>query len=124
MSFEIDLYTFLNDNITTTGNVSSNITNTNENDYLIYTKITTSTTYSHDGSDKIETARYQFDGYAQKKIDALNIIEEVQELLDNFHGWMGDTRVQGVFVLDEFDDYEDETGLYRNETELKFQYYK
>ncbi len=124
MSFEIDLNTYLQDNITTTDEVSSDISNTNESKYLVFHKISTARTYSHDGPDGTETARYQFDAYANKKVDTLNIIKEVKDKLENFQGWMEDTQVHGVFVIDEFGSHEKETGLYRNELELEFQYYE
>jgi len=123
MSFRENFYSFLSGNLIKPEAVTSNVGSV-QNGYLVYQRIVTTQEYAHDGHLGLITARYQFDAYADKKQDALLIIEELKTLLDDYVGNMGETKVQGVFIVNEFDTFDSGSDLFREEIEFNIQYYK
>ena len=123
MPFENALYNFLSANLTIPDEITANKTpQSTQNNYLQYQRIDSNRDYAHDGSLKLVFADYQFDAYSTRKSNAIAIKKDLQEKLEDFNGYMGDYRVQGVFLTNEFDLYEDDTKLYREEVEYRIQY--
>ena len=123
MIFKNDLYTFLSANLSVPTAVTSNVGNVRDG-YLVFQRILTNRVYAHDGNSGLVMARYQFDAYANKKQDAVLIINELKTLIDNYSGLLGESKVQGVFIVNEFDTLDQDSGMYREEIEFNIQYYE
>jgi len=123
MSFRENFYSFLSGNLIRPEAVTSNVGSV-QNGYLVYQRVVTTQEYAHDGHLGLITARYQFDAYADKKQDAVAIIDELKNILDGFIGFIGSTHIQGVFIVNEFDTFDSGSDLFREEIEFNIQYYK
>lgn len=123
MSFKQDLYTFLSSNITKADIVSANRSIGDSEKYLTYQKLNNDRDYSHDGYNKMARATYLFEIYAKEKNQATAIADQLIDKLDDYIGVMGSTRIQGTFVIREFDDFDKDTNMYVEEIEIDIQYY-
>ncbi len=129
MGIEADLYNFLDTKLNY--DVYAGKAPKGKNESLIIKKIFKNTEYSHEGNSGLCYVDYQFDAYSAKKEDAISIREDLKNEIEDYIGDMGDsenesenTTVQGVFLKNEFDDFEDDSKLYRETQEYRIQYYE
>lgn len=77
---------------------------------IVIHKVSGPREHSHDGPSALAHPRYQFDIYAKDAQAANDLAEKVRLALDGYKGTMGGVdgvRVDGVFLEDERDDYDD-----------------
>lgn len=77
---------------------------------IVIHKVSGPREHSHDGSSGLARPRFQFDMYAATAEAANDLAEKVRLALDGFRGTMGGVsgvRVDGVFLENERDDYDD-----------------
>ena len=120
MGIEADLYSHLDDNLSC--NIYANKAPQGEKEFLLITKIYKDTEYSHDGNSGLCYADYQFDIYSARKDHAIDIRQALEGEIDGYTGNMGDTTLQGVFLTNEFDGYEEGANLHRETQEYTIQY--
>ena len=123
MTFEFVFPQFLQSNLAKPNTVSPNkVPQSGEPPFLVYQLVTAQRESTHDGNDQLVWAEYQFDCYAKKKQSAVEVMQELRELIEDYDGYINGVRVQGCFLIDQFDTYEENSKLYREEREYRIQY--
>ena len=84
---------------------------------IVYTRISGRGDYHMGGPSGLAMPRYQLDAWAPKADDATALANLIKDRIDGFRGIMGAgpvaITVQGVFILDEREDYDDTVKLHR-----------
>ena len=84
---------------------------------IVYTRISGAGIYHMGGPSGLAMPRYQIDAWAPKVDDATTLANLIKIRIDGFQGVMGSglaaVKVQGVFLLDEREDYDDTVKLHR-----------
>lgn len=84
---------------------------------IVYTRISGQGIYHMGGPSGLAMPRYQLDAWAPKADDATTLANLIKDRIDGFRGVMGSgpmaVTVQGVFLLDEREDYDDTVNLHR-----------
>ena len=123
MAFQNALNSWLLNNIEKANGISPNKISQNADDkFLKHQKINTNNPLSHDGPLGINTGYYQLNSYANRKIDAQNIIEEVKAKLNGFDGYIGSYRVSGIEIVTENNGFDDSTNMYMERLDLRIPY--
>ncbi len=97
--------------------------------YGIITVIGNTRERTHDGRDGLAEARVQIDWFAksdteteQLSRETIIILEQVQNETIGVHQGEGGIFIAQVTIETEFDDYEDDTGLFHKAIDLTIQY--
>ncbi len=84
---------------------------------IVYTRISGRGIYHMGGPSGLAMPRYQVEAWAPKADDATTLANLIKDRIDGFRGVMGAgaeaVTVQGVFLLDEREDYDDTAKLHR-----------
>lgn len=89
---------------------------------VLYTRIATRRGVTHSGADGLAEPRIQFDVYAQDPDSADSVAEQLRMALHGFRGSMGDLEVGSVFVVNDQDADDAETGLFRRILDAQITY--
>ena len=82
---------------------------------IVYHRISGAREHSHDGSSGLAHPRFQLDLWAKTHIAAKDLAEKVRAALDGYKGVMGGVGgvdVNGVFLEDDDDGYDDDLQVY------------
>lgn len=84
---------------------------------IVYTRVSGQGIYHMGGPSGLAMPRYQVDAWAPKADDATTLANLIKGRIDGFRGVMGAgaeaVTVQGVFLIDEREDYDDAVKLHR-----------
>ena len=124
MSFEQAFQSFLDDNLTDVGFITANLAPQGETKGIMYQKISTmrDREIDHDGIMNLVAVSFQFNFYADRKVEAAGMRDQLQQLLAGYDGQMGDYRVQGAFITDERDYFDTEARVFRESVDYRIQY--
>lgn len=125
MAFLDDIFTFIQTQAPITALVGENVhpvklPQTPGLPAVVFQKISRPRIYSHDGDSGLGNARYQFSAWAETLASAEAIRQALIDSFSGFNGVMGDTSRANSFILNEQDDEEPETGLYRQMVDIEF----
>lgn len=79
---------------------------------IAYHRISTPREHSHDGPSGLAHPRFQFDLYARTYAGISELAEGVRASLDGYKGLLGGVDVQGVFLEDDDDGYDDDLEVF------------
>ena len=80
---------------------------------VVYQLVSSPRMVAHDGVLPDTESRYQFDAWATTHVTATDVAGQLTAALLGYTGDMGSTSVAIPRRTNEFDSYEDDTGLYR-----------
>lgn len=84
---------------------------------IVYSRISGRGDYHMGGPSGLAMPHYQIDAWAPKADDATALANLIKDRIDGFRGVMGTgpaaVTVQGVFLIDEREDYDDTVKLHR-----------
>lgn len=89
---------------------------------VLYTRVGTARAASHSGPDGLAEPRIQFDVWAQDPDSADAVAEQLRLALNGFRGQMGDVEVGSSMVVNEHDDDDPDTGLFRRVLDTQIQH--
>lgn len=78
----------------------------------VYHKVSGAREHSHDGASGLARPRFQFDLYATSYAAAIALATAVREAIDGFKGISAGVSIEGCFLEDEDDGYDDELKVY------------
>ena len=124
MSFEQAFQTFLDSNLIDVGFITANLAPQGETKGIMYQKISTmrDREIDHDGTMNLKAVNFQFNFYAEKKSKAVEMRDQLQQVLADYNGQMGDYRVQGAYITDERDYFDSEARVFRESVDYRIQY--
>lgn len=125
MGFSTDLYSYLDKNLLEPNVISAGKGKDSAGDkYLIYNNNTDRADYELAGASGLQIALYQFDAYADRKVDAEKIIDELIELLEDYKGDMEGFKIGWIYQDDKFDGMDQDTEMYRQGLRVNIHYYR
>ena len=69
---------------------------------------------SHDNAGGLERTRYEFNVEADQWSEAKSLADAIITVLSGYRRNAGDTvRIDGIFLLNRFQNYDDNTGIFR-----------
>ena len=80
---------------------------------IVYQKISGPKLYSHDGEAGLAYPRIQFSCMADDPDEATSVAAQLQAALSAYTDSGLTTPIEASFILNEFDDYEQDTDIYR-----------
>lgn len=89
--------------------------------YVRFQRIDTPREYSHQGYSGLAHPRFQFSVFAETPESAKAVVDQVRTALQGYVGTMGGSggvTVQAAMVVDERDNYEPDTKLYREDIDV------
>lgn len=79
---------------------------------VVYTRVSGHSEYTMQGPDALARSRMQIDAWATTAPAASALANAVKDAINGYHGTMGSVAVQGVFMADERESYDDAVQMY------------
>ena len=89
---------------------------------VVWQRISGDHDVTHDGPSGLVTARFQFSCWGRTTLEAAQVGEALRRVLHGYAGPMGDETAHAVFLLDDRDLFDAETGLRRRLLDFKIWY--
>lgn len=80
---------------------------------IVWQRISGPREHSHSGPSQLAHPRFQFACWSKNLLEAIQVAEALRIRLDGYSGAMGNETAYAVFILDDHDMYDPETGLPR-----------
>lgn len=80
---------------------------------IVYTRVSGFGDHHTEGASGLSRPRVQIDAYAPTHDAAVALADLIKERIDGYRGLMGAVRVQGVFFVDERENYQADVDLHR-----------
>jgi len=79
---------------------------------VVYTRISGQSEYTMQGADALARSRMQIDAWAPTAPAASDLANKVKDAINGYRGAMGSVNVQGVFMDNERESYDDVVQLF------------
>lgn len=89
---------------------------------VTYQVISSSRPYVHEGAAGLTTKVVQYDVWAKSYQECKSVAKALREALEGYRGTMDGVTVYAVFLLSQLDDYDQETGIYRQTMDFEVSY--
>lgn len=91
---------------------------------IVWQKISGTHEHSHDGPSHLAHPRIQFACWAKTLLEAIQVADALQRALDGFSGSMQGQDAYAIFILNEQDFFDPETGLRRRIVDYELWHYE
>ena len=80
---------------------------------IVYTRISGERTYSFDGASGLTSQRFQIDSFASTYSGAKDLSNKIRSAINGFRGTVSGIFVQGIFLENDSDIFDDDFNIYR-----------